>query len=196
MPSSASEVLRALATREPATQRRAAADVIRQARMADPGDAELRNKATALFARGWRELGPEQEVVLGVLVDALSDPATDLLVVNILAYAVASAGEDGLTELLSLLKHEDFAVRAYAAEGLGSLDNSARWAVPHLCRALGSAPSEWNTYVIVRALGNIGGGRALGVLQALADRERSAAKPDGIMLQVVEAALASALSQE
>jgi len=134
-------------------------------------------------------------VIKGLLAAMVAD-TTDLLAVSIIGQAIATAGEDGLTELLPLLSHDTFWIRAYAAAGIGSLDNSARWAVPSLGRALSRSSLDWTGYTIIRALGNIGGPTALDFLQKLAIEQRVASPLDPHLLQALEEALASARSQE
>jgi len=148
-----------------------------------------------VLAEEWQRIGAERERVIGELARAMVDRKTDLVAVNVLAYALATAGEDGLTELLPLLSHETFWIRAYAAEGLGSLDNRARWAVPALCQALSACISDWTAYTIMRALGNIGGDDAMLILQAIGRRARSAQTPDKHLIEAIEAALAAAYMQ-
>jgi HEAT repeat protein len=126
----------------------------------------------------------------------MADPKTNLLEVNLLGYALAAAGEDGVTKLLELLGHDDFSVHTYAAEGLGSLGNRARRAVPALCRALEHSAADWTGFTIIRALGNIGGPRAVAALQTVAAAARRVNPPDGPLVQALEGALAAALAQE
>jgi hypothetical protein len=164
-------------------------------RHSDTDALDLYQRLTAMLAEDWRAITQPREPIIKALATAMADPETDLLVVNVLAYALATAGEDGLTELLPLLSHEDFSVRAYAAEGLGSLDNTGRWAVPALHRALAACQSDWEAYTIIRALGHIGGGEATAVLEGLAERERRRTPQDGPLLEALEQALAAIRSQ-
>ena len=148
-----------------------------------------------VFEEEWRALECERDDAVRALARAMADSKTGLLEVNLLAYALASAGEDGVTELLELLRHEDFSVHTYAAEGLGALDNRARWAVPALCRALERSAADWTGFTIIRALGNIGGERAIAVLQSVAAAARRADPADQLLVQALEAALAAALAE-
>jgi HEAT repeat protein len=144
----------------------------------------------------WRASELDRQDLVQRLARKMADPITNLLEVNLIAYALASAGEDGVTALLDLLSHKDFAVHGYAAEGLGSLDNRARWAVPALCRALERSYTQWSADIIVRALGNIGGDQAIAALQSLAASARGVESPTHHLVQGLEAALASAFLQD
>lgn len=152
-------------------------------------------RTVSLLEDEWASITSEKDRVIGSLSRIIADPQTDLLSVNILAYALASAGEDGVTELLGLLEHDDFSVNTYAAEGIGALDNRARWAVPALIRFLERAHQPWTHDTIIRALGNIGGAEAISVLQAVAAGARQQAPVDDDLLRSLEGALASALVQ-
>jgi hypothetical protein len=185
-----------LASSLPTDRQRAAADVMKRARGDELSALSLHRRFTAVLAADWRLLPQPHEPIIKALSSAMGNPTTDLLVVNILAYALAAAGEDGLTELLPLLSHEVFWVRAYAAEGLGSLDNKGRWAVPALCRALESCQLDWTAYTMIRALGNIGGTQATAVLESMAAKHRGDSPPDPYLLEALEGALAAARAQE
>jgi HEAT repeat protein len=158
--------------------------------------AELPQRTVAILEEEWRACGETRSDLIASLVRTMSSRDTDLVSVNVIAYALASAGEDGVTELIGLLSHSDFAVRTYAAEGLGSLDNRARWAVPKLARILERSGANWTGFTVMRALGNIGGTEAIAILQSVAARARASEHTDEHLLSAVEAALASALLQQ
>lgn len=148
-----------------------------------------------ILATEWASIGSEKDAVISGLANVFADSETDLLSVNIIAYALASAGEDGVTELLRLLEHQDFSVNTYAAEGIGALNNRARWAVPALVRSLGRARQPWTHFTVIRALGSIGGTHAISSLQSLARAARDDKRPDEDLLRSLEAALSAALLQ-
>ena len=188
--------VRDLSSLDPAVRQRAAAAVMARSRDRDPaGVLATHQQFIRIFEEEWRALESDREDAVLALARTMVDPKTGLLEVNLLAYALASAGEDGVTELLELLRNEDFSVHTYAAEGLGSLDNRARWAVPALCSALERSAADWTGFTIIRALGNIGGPRAIAVLQSVAATARHVDPPDKQLLRALEGALATALSQ-
>lgn len=146
-----------------------------------------------MAAGAWAEIGSGRIAIIAALVEAIQNLTTDLLTVNALAYVIAAAGEEGVTELLPMLRHPDFAVRGYAAEGLGSLDSAARWAVPALIDAL-AEEEGWPWSIMLRALGNIGGRDAVTALEAMMADARRHGMDIGSVKEL-EAALASAYAQ-
>jgi hypothetical protein len=87
-------------------------------------------------------------------------------------------------------------VRTYAAEGLGSLDNRARWAVDELCCFLDRSEADWTGFTVIRALGTVGGEKAVQKLQARAAEAHREDPPDSYLLQALEAAISRAFLQE
>jgi HEAT repeat protein len=190
-------MLRELASDNPAARCRATADIMDQeSTSSSSDDVPLHQRMIRRFEEEWRLVGPNREALVSQLARLFATPGTSLLQVNLLAYALASEGEDGATELISLLGHDDFSVHTYAAEGIGALDNRARWAVPALLHALEQPSTSWTRDVIVRALGNIGGREALAALQSLAARARRAGSAEQQFLEALDAALAAALTQD
>lgn len=193
---SGSAILIGLASQDSAVSRAAAVALMSLVR--DEGSdpvVTLPQRAVTVLEAQWHPVTDRDELLID-LRRAMVDPSTDLLTVNLLAYALASAGEDGVTELVGLLDHSDFSIRSYAAEGVGSLDNRARWAIPALCRRLERARADWAGFTLIRALGNIGGQEAINVLQSVTKRARQSASPDIHLLEAVESALAAAITQE
>lgn len=185
-----------LSSADASTRRRAAGEILSRTHEEGFDEVEaLPQRTVRLFEEQWRSLASRRDDLIASLSRLIVDRETDLLSVNLLAYALASAGEDGVAELLQLLEHPDFPVRTYAAEGLGSLDNRARWAVPALCRFLDRSAADWTGFTIIRALGNIGGVQAIAVLQSIAGDARRRAPPDEELLHALEGALSVALSQ-
>jgi len=109
----------------------------------------------------WAEYGLDRAPLIAKLVEAMKDSSTDLLTVNVLGIVIAGAGEDGVTELIPLLQHDDYVVRGYAAEGIGSLYASARWALPMLEFALHSDALGMAS----RAIAKIGGREAIRIFE-------------------------------
>jgi hypothetical protein len=194
--SPASNTLVGLASSVTQVQTGAAEEVMRRARNVLPAGLPTHLRIAAVLEEDWRSLQGSREPVISALASAMSDAKTDLLVVNILGVALATAGEDGVIELVPLLSHEVFWIRAYAAFGIGSLERTSRWAVPLLLRALDGPPSDWTAYTIIRALGTIGGRHATSALESMAGQHRHVLPPDQHLLQALEEALASARLQE
>lgn len=191
-----STALLRLASSDQAVRRRAAFEIINRTRSDAAEEIQpLAQRAVSVLSEEWRSITDQKDRIIGALSETIADPKTDLVSVNILAYALASAGEDGVTELLGLLEHDDFSVNTYAAEGIGALDNRARWAVPAIIRFLERARQPWTRNTIIRALGNIGGADSISRLQALASRARQQDPADDELLQSLESALATALLQ-
>ncbi len=90
-----------------------------------------------------------------------------LLTIEIAAIALATEGEDGLTELLRWRSHRDFAIRSKVAIGVGSLGPRASWTVPTLVRWLSREPMDLIQADLVRALGRIGGRDAMAALRRM-----------------------------
>lgn len=177
-------------------RRRAAFVVLHRVKEIKGDELSLQQKMNVILREDWRGLPDSHDELIKGLVVAMVADTTDLLAVSIIGQAIATAGEDGLTELLPLLSHDAFWIRAYAAAGIGTLDNGARWAVPSLCRALSLSDLDWTGQTIIRALGSIGGPAALDFLHELAIEERASSPLDLPLLQALEEALASARSQE
>ena len=185
-----------LASADQAVRRRAAVQLLEKTSSDGANETEpLAQRTVSLLTEEWASITADRENLTRSLSRIIADRQTDLLSVNVLAYALASAGEDGVTELLALLEHDDFSVNTYAAEGIGALDNRARWAVPALIRFLERADQPWTRYTIIRALGNIGGAEAISILQAVASVARQQAPVDDDLLRSLESALVSALVQ-
>jgi len=191
-----SATLLRLSSSDEAVRRRVVLEIIRKTRSDDSEEIRpLAQRTVALLSEEWESITSQKERIIRSLSATMADPRTDLISVGILAYALASAGEDGVTELLGFLEHDDFSVNTYAAEGIGALDNRARWAVPALIRSLGRAEQPWTRTIIIRALGNIGGTDSVSKLQAIATVARQQNPPDDDLLRSLESALASALVQ-
>lgn len=114
----------------------------------------------------WHGFGTDRaDVILDLLVN-IRRPSTNPDTVHLLAHVLAAAGEDGATELVPLLDHQDRIVRRCASAGLGWLGPQARWAVPTLGRRLTEDPSEYaKNFWLAVALGLIGGREAIRVLE-------------------------------
>lgn len=90
-------------------------------------------------------------------------------------------GEDGLTELVPLTRHEDYVVRWTAYLGFEVAGPRARWAVPTLLRQIRMERLPLHRDRILCALGTIGGPESIAFLNAvvwdrrLRDQHRSTA---------------------
>ena len=125
------------------------------------------------FRAEWRALGVEGPERVVPLAHALQTEYS-LLAIECMAYALAVQGEDGATELIDLLAHQNINVRCKAAIGLSVLGPSGRWAVPSLVRRLSEEDIGYVAQAIVRALGTIGGARAEEALERLEWRANDA----------------------
>lgn len=142
----------------------------------------------------WDSMGPVRRFLWAPLASAFRiEP--QLIGMEVMAMALASEGEDGLSELIGLLESDDFIFRHKAAVGFGALGRTERWAVPVLLRALKREPESLIVSNIVAALGRIGGQKAEGVLEALYAQQRASDQPDPLLVQQLEEALSHARTQ-
>jgi hypothetical protein len=133
-----------------------------------PADSDqgLTTAIVQLFDDAWRRFsGDRWAAVKKLATTVLTDEG--LLTIEIAAIALATEGEDGLTELLRLRFHRDFAIRSKVAIGVGSLGPRARWAAPALVRWLSRETMDLIQTDLVRALGRIGGRDAMAALRRM-----------------------------
>lgn len=151
--------------------------------------ARLDQMREALLAE-WRRVGARREELVTPLVATLTTDRS-LLTIELAAMALATQGEDGVTALIDLLHHRDFAVRSKAVIAFGLLDQTSRWAVPRLVEALSREPVWLVSADLVRALGRIGGGNARAALASLIERLHMAEEKDDALLKEAATALAN-----
>jgi hypothetical protein len=116
----------------------------------------------------WRELGERGQQLVPDLVRTMV-AEKDCLPVLIAARALGLQGEDGLTELIVLTRHGDWAVRWCAYCGFELAGPSARVAVPTLIRRLPTEHQPLSIDAILRSLGTIGGKDAIAYLPPACD---------------------------
>ena len=164
-------------------------------RTLEPNATNYVDRLGSVLLEEWRAVGTRSPLLVAPLVQALcQDPA--LHTMEVIALALALQGEDGVTELVELLDTSDFAVRAKAANAIGALRKSARWAVPKLLRALQAESNGIVTFSLLNALGRIGGKEALAALEAMYSAQCESAAPDQHVIDALEDALALARVKE
>jgi HEAT repeat protein len=164
--------------------------VFKRARASLSPEHDLADRFREALTVEWRDVGPSREALVNPLVTTLTQEE-NLLTIEIAAMALATQGEDGLTALMAVLGHDDFAVRSKAVIGIGLLDRSARWAVPLLRRALVDEPVWLLTADLLRALGRIGGQEAEATLCAVLDGLDKTRPRDEALCQVALESLAA-----
>ena len=168
MTATPSQALRALAKGSSCEERRTAAIAL-----AGPLVAKLTLQTPAALKRlaivledAWRDTrAPRAEFVAGLMKAVRTDE--DVLTMQVAAAALALEGEDGVTELLTLGTHDEFAIRNTVAIALSLLGRSARWAVPTLIRFMDREPLEYVRQHVTTTLGQIGGREAIAKLEEL-----------------------------
>lgn len=179
-----------LASADPKTRARGANEVFKRARATFTPEHDLLDRFREALRIEWQQVGPTRQALVEPLVTTLTQEES-LLTIEIAAMALATQGEDGLTALLPLLHHDDFAIRSKAVIAIGLLDRSARWAVPVLRRALMDEPVWLVMADLVRALGRIAGKEAEATLLSLLAALERARPKDEALCQVVLESLAS-----
>ena len=177
-----------LASPDPAERFRGARQVFQRTLGED--DHDLLGRFKVALAVEWRETGADRERLLSGLVTTLTEDE-NLLTIEMAAIALAAQGGDGLTALVDLIDHPDFAVRSKAIIGIGVIDRSARWAVPILVRAISREPIWLVVADLVRALGRIGGREAADALVSILGHLDSGDNPDLALKGEVMRALAN-----
>lgn len=176
-----------LASPDSATRSRGASRMFGLALKELSDEHDLLDRFSIALSAEWRAVGGPREALVPGLVTTLTEEKS-LLTIEIAAMALAAQGEDGLTALVDLLDHRDFAIRSKAVIAIGLLDRSARWAVPTLIRAISRESVGLVVADLIRALGRIGGTEATNALVALLANLDQAANPDdGLKADVVRA---------
>jgi hypothetical protein len=151
----------------PKERRAAAIAIVSQSMTIGPRATPASERLAIVLEEAWRDTqAPHGELSAGLVETILTDPG--LLTIEIAANALALEGEDGVTELLTLGRHPDFAIRSKVVIGLSLLGRSARWAVPTLIRFLEKEPVEYVARLIIATLGRISGPEAIATLERLA----------------------------
>jgi len=114
----------------------------------------------------WRELGEQGQQLVPDLVRTMVTER-GCLPVETAAMALGLQGEDGLTELIALTRHDNWVVRWSAYLGFELAGPSARLAIPTLLRRLRTEQQPISIDAILRALGTIGGSEAIAFLNSV-----------------------------
>ena len=188
----ADSVLIRVAHPSPAVHRPALKELSGLTRQMHLPESDFLDRLRHVIEREWSAVGPARHELVDPLVSRFRSPDTSMVDMEVIAAALALQGEDGLTELVSFVKSDDFILRHKAAVGLGALDRSARWAVPTLLRVLTAESQPLVQKNILAALGNIGGSAAVAALERIYSVFRKTGEADAELLAAVEGALASA----
>ena len=195
MDTAAASPLESLASTDPVERARGARRVFQRTLGELSDDHDLLDRFKVALAVEWREVGANRERLVSGLVTTLTEDQS-LLTIEMAAIALAAQGEDGLTALVDLIDHPDFAVRSKAVIGIGVIDGSARGAVPILVRAISREPVWLVVADLVRALGRIGGREAGDALVSILAELDSADNPDLALKGEVMRALANVRLQD
>lgn len=159
-------LLASFATSDTDAQHAALMNFSRYVRVATQDKFDSTDVYRITLLEAWSELGPAGADLIEPLKEIIRrDPS--LLKVEFACWALATQGEDGITELLDFLESGDPAIRHKALTGVGFLGRGARWAVPRLLRIMKEEQNALVVDSIIGALGSIGGTESMRALQRL-----------------------------